>query len=375
MAFRPAESPVKLRGVFARPLRVPLQPEPVVRIRPNIQRLRGYLPGRQPSGEGWIKLNTNESPDASPAAVRALAGLDADLLRRYPEPTSEPLRSRLAAHYDLEPDRVIVGNGADDIINLLIRATCDPTDRVVTTNPAYALYPILAGIQGVPVEAVPLGPEFSLPLDALQQATAALTFITNPNNPAGTAYPSEQIAALAAAGPNLLAVDEAYAEFADGNCLELLRRFDNLCIIRSFSKAYGLAGLRIGYLLGPPDLVAALHKIKDSYNVNRAAQIAALAALADRQWAESMWAGVRERRARLTRDLTELGLTVHPSQANFVLVEFGDASAIDIQQALEERHILVRHLGGSSETDNCLRITIGSALEMQRLVEALSKCL
>jgi histidinol-phosphate aminotransferase len=347
----------------------------VVRIRPNIQRLRGYIPGRQPTGDGWIKLNTNESPEASPAAVRALAGLDADLLRRYPDPTSAPLLERLAGIYGLTPEQVIVGNGADDIINILIRAICDPDDQVVTTNPAYALYPILAGVQGVAVNAIPLGPGFSLPLEELKSAPGALTFITNPNNPAGTHYPSAQIAELAAAGPNLVAVDEAYAEFAAGDCLDLLAEFDNLCIIRTFSKAYGLAGLRVGYLLGPPDLAAALLKIKDSYNVNRVAQMAALAALDDRDWAESMWAGVRERREKLAGDLTALGLKVHPSGSNFLLVDFGDSSAVGVQAALEERRILVRHLGGSSDTENCLRITIGSADEMQRLLESLKECL
>ncbi|MDP6508580.1 MAG: histidinol-phosphate transaminase [Chloroflexota bacterium] len=347
----------------------------MVRIRPNIQRLRGYIPGRQPTGDGWIKLNTNESPAASPAAVRALAGLDADLLRRYPDPTSAPLRARLANLYGLTPEQVIVGNGADDLINILIRAICDPDDRVVTTNPAYALYPILAGIQGVAVDAVPLGPGFSLPLEELQRAGGALTFITNPNNPAGTHYPPAQIAELAAAGPNLVAVDEAYAEFAESDCLELLSEFANLCIIRTFSKAYGLAGLRVGYLLGPPDLVAALLKIKDSYNVNRVAQVAALAALDDRDWAESMWADVRARRDKLAGDLTALGLTVHASGSNFLLVDFGAASAVEVQQRLEDRRILVRHLGGSSDTENCLRITVGSADEMQKLLESLRECL
>lgn len=347
----------------------------LVKIRANVRKLTGYVPGRQPSGDGWIKLNTNESPEASPAAIRALAGLDGQLLQRYPDPTSERLRELLAARFGLDTGQIVVGNGADDIINLLIRATCDPGDRVVTTSPAYALYSILADIQDVAVNAVPLGTNFSLPIDALKSAGGAIQFITSPNNPAGTAYPPEQLAELAAAGANLVAVDEAYAEFSATNCLELLRQFDNVCVIRTFSKAYGLAGLRVGYLLGPPDLIEALLKIKDSYNVNRAAQLAAEAALGDGAWAESMWAGVRHRREWLTVELGKLGLKVHPSQANFILVEFGDASAVDIQSALEERRILVRHLGGTPETENALRITISTEAELNRLVEALAECL
>ena len=354
------------------------KPISLVKIRANVRKLSGYVPGRQPSGGDWTKLNTNESPEASPAAVRALAALDGDWLRLYPDPTSEPLRERLAERFGLEVERVVVGNGADDIINLLIRATCDPGDTVVTTSPAYALYSILANIQDVAVKAVPLGSNFSLPIDALKLAAGEITFVTSPNNPAGTAYPPEQVAELAAAGANLVAVDEAYAEFADSDCLELLQRFDNVCVIRTFSKAYGLAGLRIGYLLGPPDLVGALLKIKDSYNVNRAAQIAAEAALADGEWAEAMWAGVRRRREWLTSalgGLGGLGLRVHPSQANFVLVDFGDASAVAVRQGLEERRILVRHLEGTPETQNALRITIGTDAELKRLVEAVGECL
>ena len=333
------------------------------------------MPGRQPSGRGWIKLNTNESPEASPAAVRALVGLDGEWLRRYPDPTSERLRERLAARFGMDRGRVVVGNGADDIINLLIRATCDPGDVVVTTSPAYALYSILAEIQDVAVKALPLGSDFSLPIDDLKRARGAIMFITSPNNPAGTAYPPEQVAELATAGANLVAVDEAYAEFAETDCLELLRRFENVCVIRTFSKAYGLAGLRIGYLLGPPDLVEALLKIKDSYNVNRAAQIAAEAALEDGEWAESMWAGVRRRRTWLTAELGKLGLKVHPSQANFILVDCGDAPAVAVQKELEERCILVRHLGGTPETENALRITVGTEAELQGLVEAMGECL
>jgi histidinol-phosphate aminotransferase len=347
----------------------------LVKIRTNIKNLSGYVPGKQPLDGDWLKLNTNESPESSPAALRAIDDINEEWLRRYPDPSSDRLRTLLAKQFHLGTDQVIVGNGADDIINLLIRATCNLGDRIVTTSPAYALYSILAEIQGATVSAIPLRPNFDLPVNKLVAAGGSIQFITSPNNPAGTAYPPAHLANIAAGGTNLVAIDEAYAEFADTNCIELLRQFHNVCIIRTFSKAYGLAGLRVGYLLGPPDLVKALSNIKDSYNVNRIAQIAAEAALNDTDWAHSMWARVRKLRDWLGIELGKLGLYVHPSQANFVLVDFGNISAIEVQRRLEERKILVRHLGGAQETQNSLRITIGTKAEMKRLVHAIEECL
>ena len=347
----------------------------LVKIRTNIENLSGYIPGKQPLDGAWLKLNTNESPESSPAALRAIDSIDEEWLRRYPDPSSDRLRTLLAEQFHLDSNQIIVGNGADDIINLLIRATCDPGDRIVTTSPAYALYSILADVQGASVSTIPLKTDFELPVNKLVAAGGSIQFITSPNNPAGTAYPPAQLATIAAAGTNLVAIDEAYAEFADTNCIELLRQFHNVCIIRTFSKAYGLAGLRVGYLLGPPNLVEALLKIKDSYNVNRIAQIAAEAALNDVDWAHSMWARVRKLRHWLGIELGKLGLHVYPSQANFVLVNFGDISAIQVQRSLEERKILVRHLGGTPETQNSLRITIGTREEMKRLVRAIAECL
>lgn len=348
----------------------------MVRIRSDIEALRGYTPGEQPQDGGWIKLNTNENAECSPAALAALHALGPDDLRLYPDPQAVKLRSKLAAMLRVQPDQIVVGNGSDDILNLLIRATCSTADSVVCTRPSYSLYPVLASIQGARVVEVPLGPDFALPIKQLSSTRGAILIITNPNNPAGTWYPPEQVAQICESGQNLVVIDEAYADFAESDCAKLLERFDNVCSVRSLSKSYGLAGLRVGYLAGPPALAAALMKIKDSYNVSRAAQVAALAALNDEDWAKQAWQRLVSLRERLSRSLTEdFGLKVYPSQANFILVDFGEHSASAALAALRERRILVRHFAGDPMVANCLRITVGTADQIGTLLEALREWL
>ena len=344
----------------------------LVRIRKDIARLVGYVPGEQPQEPGWIKLNTNESFECSPAALEAVRSLGAVELTRYPDPLCSGVTAILAESFGVGAERVVVGNGSDDIVNLIIRSVCGPGDRLVCTRPSYSLYPVLAAIQGVEAVEIPLLEGFALPLRQLCSTRGAVAFVASPNNPAGTLYPPDQVAELCRSGQNLVVVDEAYVEFAETNCAGLLEDFPNVCLVRSLSKAYGLAGLRVGYMVGPPDLAEAVLKVKDSYNVNRAAQAAAIAALGDVDWARTTWQGVIERRERFRTLLEEeFGLRAYPSQANFVLVDFGGKSATAAQEALRRKRILVRRLEGAPITRNCLRITIGSDSEMGVLVEAL----
>ena len=344
----------------------------MVQFRSDLNLLEPYVPGLQPEGPGWIKLNTNESGQAPPAALAALSQIGPEALCRYPEPTARPLRQALAKHFNRKISQVVVGNGSDDILNLLIRALCQPGQLVLSTDPAYSLYRVLAATQGAKYLAIPCLAGFALDLPAICVQRPAITLITSPNNPAGTAYPAEQIARICQCGHNLVVVDEAYAEFSDHNTLELLDRYPNLAVVRTFSKAYGLAGLRVGYLLGPESLCDAAMAIKDSYNVSGAAQIAALAAIADQGWARNMWAEVRQRRQALIDQLSKIpSLRPHPSQANFVLVDCGPHNAQEVYAQLLERKILVRYLGELSGAENAIRITIGSEPELSALVEQL----
>ncbi len=346
----------------------------MVQIRPDLANFAGYVPGHQPSGGGWIKLNTNESVAASPRARKALESLPAAAYFRYPDPTALPLREALAKKFDLDVSQVVVGNGSDEILSLIIRAVCGPGDTVLSTDPAYSLYPVLAGSAGAAYEAIACDDNFALKVPELSRRNPKVTFITSPNNPAGTAYPATTLAAICAGGQNLVVIDEAYAEYADTNALELLDRFENVAVVRTFSKAYGLAGMRVGYLLGPADLCACLLNLKDSYNVSAASQAAALAALSDAEWAEEMWADVRARRSSLVSELGRIkGLKPHPSQANFVLVECTEPPAAELLAGLEAEKILVRHLPHVRGAENALRITVGNAEELETLTAALRR--
>ena len=347
----------------------------MVRLRTDLARIKGYVPGRQPREEGWIKLNTNESPAVSAAVLAALRSAADERLRLYPDPLSSELRARIARRHGIEPEMVIVGNGSDDVLNLLVRAACDPGDRIVAATPSYSLYPVLAAIRGCELTEIPLGDDFSLPVRQMAAARGAITFVASPNNPAGTHYAEDGIRWLAER-TNLLVVDEAYVEFADSDRVSLLHEFDNLCVTRSLSKAFGLAGMRIGYALGTPAVVDALLRMKDSYNVSRLSQVAGIAALDDLAWAEEHWRTIRGRRAAFSSTVRQrFGLHVYPSQANFVFVECAPYGAASLQRELEARRILVRRFADDPRIANALRISIGREDEMQEVLAAFGEIL
>ncbi len=344
-----------------------------MRLRRDLDHLESYVPGFQPVDDDWIKLNTNESPETSPAVLDALRDALDDRLRLYPDPLSSELRDRIGRRHALDPDRVIVGNGSDDVLNLLVRVVCDPGDHVVAPVPSYSLYPVLSAIRGCQIVEVPLGENFALPVRQMASARGKLTFVASPNNPAGTHYPADQIRLLAGQC-NVLVVDEAYVEFADADRVDLLGEFPNLCIVRSLSKAFGLAGLRLGYGLAAPELIEPLLRVKDSYNVGRLAQFAGVAALDDTEWAEAHWQRIRERREAFASKIqNRFGLRVYPSNANFVLVDCGPHDAAALQRKLENRRILVRRFDADARTANALRISIGRAAEMDAVLDALGE--
>lgn len=345
----------------------------MVQIRPEVAALAGYTPGRQPSEPGWIKLNTNESPALSPTVLDVLRASITDDLRLYPDPTSRELRERLAERHSVGPDAVIVANGSDDVLNLIIRAVCRPGDRVVAPQPSYSLYPVLAAIQGACMVLCPLGTEFELPISQLAAARGTVTFVASPNNPAGTQYSVDDLRWLAHR-TNLLVIDEAYVEYARDDRMALARELPNVCVTRSFSKAFGLAGLRLGYAVAAPEFIQVLHRVKDSYNVSRLAQAAGTAALDEIAWAESHWSATRVRRDNFAEELRgRFDLHVYPSDANFVFVECGSHDAGSVQAALEVRRILVRRFDDEPRYSNALRISIGSDDEMESVVTALGE--
>ena len=343
------------------------------KARPNVERMAGYKPGEQPRpGERVIKLNTNENPfPPSPRVVEAIRHIDPERLRRYPSPNADDFRQTAARVHGVSPDMIVAGNGSDEILAMAVRTYLGPGDIFAYPDPTYSLYPILAEVGEVKVASVPWDAGWDLPIDALLGTGARAIFFANPNAPTGTLVPQSRVRELAKRFYGLLLVDEAYVDFADENSLGLISDFPNLIICRTLSKGYGLAGLRFGYAIAAPAVVAEMNKVKDSYNCDAVAVSAAAAALEDQDYARATWKHVRAERARLSEALQRRGWQVIPSQANFVLATCPDGNAGAIYRALKAKGILVRFFDKPGLQDK-LRITIGTADENDQVLAALS---
>ncbi|CAA9294692.1 MAG: Histidinol-phosphate aminotransferase [uncultured Chloroflexi bacterium] len=344
-------------------------------IRDNVAALHAYMPGEQPQGAGWVKLNTNENPFMAPSIADAVAEASTDVLRLYPDPLCLDLRRALSERYSIPAEQIVCGNGSDDLLTMVVRATAGEGDRVAYPDPTYSLYETLTQIQGAFPLPVPLGPEWELPVEQLAAVGAKLTFVANPNAPTGTPYSLDQLDALAGALAGVLVVDEAYVDFGGETALPLLARHDNVLVLRTMSKAFGLAGVRLGFGFGSPAIVDALYKVKDSYNVDRLTQVAGVAALRAYDEAQAYNRDTAARRDRLAALLRErFGWRVWPSAANFILAETAPRSARDVYEGLKQQRILVRYFD-RPRIENALRITIGSDPEVAALVQALDRML
>ena len=354
--------------------------------RENIRRMQGYVWGEQPTDADTCKLNTNENPyPPSPAVQRALADFEAGALRTYPQPTADALRAALAQHHGLGRDNVLVVNGGDEGLRMAITTFVEPGTPLGTATPSYSLYPVLAEIHDAPVAEAELTEAWMPPPDFARHMNAAgarLTCLPNPHAPSGSLFNAETIRKLAAELEGVLMIDEAYADFVDPalgyDAVSLLESTDNLLILRSFSKGYSLAGLRLGYVLGQPGLIEPmLTKTRDSYNIDQFGQRLGLAAFQDRSHAELNWAAVRRERERLAGALAALGFSAPPSHANFLLAQAPGRSTLtarDIYLALKGRGILVRYFDAPRLADK-LRITIGTPEQNSRLVAELTALL
>ena len=343
-------------------------------FRPNITALAGYVPGEQPEDGGVIKLNTNENPYPPSPKVRAALrkAIDASL-RLYPESRSDTLRTIAGSIYGVKPANIVAGNGSDELLSMLLRCFVGPHDRVAFPVPTYSLYDTLVAIQdGVPAP-VDFPPDFSLP-SALAEQSAALTFLCNPNAPSGTLVSLQQIEKLARSLPGVLVIDEAYVDFAGSegvSSIPLIQRLPNLVVLRTFSKSFSLAGMRIGLAFASEPIISGMMKVKDSYNVNRLSLIAATAALQDLPWMTRNARRIQRTRKRLTTGLVRVGYDVYPSHANFVLARKSGRNQKGVYDELKRRKILVRYFDIAGLQD-CLRITVGTNSEVQTLLREMS---
>jgi histidinol-phosphate aminotransferase len=321
-----------------------------------------------------VKLNTNENPfPPSPRVITALHRATGDSLRLYPSPAGDALREQAALTYGLGPDQVLCGNGSDEILAMLMRTFVGEGEAIAYFRPSYSLYPVLAGIAGAKTVEVPLArPAGRDGIDAVPVPCpdAEVFFLTTPNSPYGFGFPTAWTARLLEAFPGIVVADEAYVDFARESALPLLAANPRLVVVRSLSKAYSLAGMRIGLALAHPAVIAEMDKVKDSYNVSRLAQAAACAALADEAYLGGTRDAILATRESFVQRLAVLGFTVVPSDANFVFaVPPAGLAARAMYDALLARGFLVRHFGTSELADG-LRISIGTHEEMEALARA-----
>ena len=337
-------------------------------VLPHVAAMSGYVPGEQPSGEKLVKLNTNENPYPPSRAVRdAIADACEDLLL-YPDPSAREVRECVAELYGVDADGVLVGNGSDELLSILVRATTAPGQGIAYPVPTYSLYDTLVELQAARPVRVPFGEDYRLP-EALGEADARLFFLCNPNAPSGTLVPTDDLEAFARRRADaVVVIDEAYVDFADTSSVGLVGRVPNVVVLRTLSKSYSLAGLRIGLLMTSTDLARELHKVRDSYNVSRIAQAGALAALRDQATMREHVSRVRATRTRLTDELRALGFTVGDSHANFVLAHRPGEDLSGLASTLRDRRVLVRHF---TSLPDALRITVGTDDEVDRLLKAL----
>jgi histidinol-phosphate aminotransferase len=330
-------------------------------FRPDIDRLVGYAPGEQPQAGKFIKLNTNENPyPASPAVARAIAAVAERGLSRYPDPLATGFRERAASVLGIDPESILCANGSDEILTLVTRAFVPQGDLLRLPYPSYILYKTLAQIQGAHSEEVLFGRDWTLsdsfaaPKDGLR-----LAFLPNPNSPSGTLISPARVLELADQMPCPLVLDEAYVDFASTNCLALVARNEKIMVSRTLSKSYALAGLRFGFLVAQPHMIAGLRKVKDSYNCDALSIAAATAAIDDQQWLAENRAKILATRGRLTDRLRALGFAAVASEANFVWAPHTQLPVKPMYEQLKQKHVLVRYMDYQGWGDG-LRISVGT---------------
>lgn len=333
-----------------------------------------YTAGEQPKDKKYVKLNTNENPyPPAPEVGDALRGLEIGELRKYPDPESTKLKEAIAKVKGVTADCVYVGNGSDEVLALCYPAFFDRGERVAFLTPSYSFYPVFAEFFGVKTDKVPLKNGFA-DLDALVNVNAKGIILCNPNAPTGTAVKKEEIKKLLQVLPErLVIVDQAYVDFCEESVVEYVKEFPNLLVVETFSKGYGLAGMRLGYAIGNPHLIDGLKRMRDSFNsypVDRAAEAAGVAALESLDYYRLKNGEVKAEREKFSLWLKGKGISFFPSSSNFVFVDVGEGERV--YRTLKENGVLVRYF---SAHPNYLRITVGTQEEMEILKKELERCL
>ncbi len=343
--------------------------------RKNIAAIAGYVPGEQPQGRTFIKLNTNENPyPPSPAVGKALREFNPDRLRLYSEPSAVNVRKAAADVFGYTPAHYLIGNGSDDLLTIALRTFVDQDGKAAFTNPSYSLYPVLADLQGSQKVPIELTESFDLPGNACELVNGATLFlVANPNAPTGNLLSKDKLRDIAENFNGVLWIDEAYTDFSGQTCLDFVAEYPNVVVSRTLSKSYSLAGLRLGIACANPDLIFEMNKVKDSYNVDMLAQSLAEAALRDQESMKANAARIIATRERVTAELIAMNCDVLPSAANFIFVR-PPMDAATLFQELRGEGFLVRYFNLPRINDR-IRITIGTDADMDAFVAAIRSIL
>ena len=343
----------------------------------RLSKLKPYTPGEQPSGRKYIKLNTNESPFPPSKRAQELAAAELERLMLYPDPDCRTLVAALAEELGVSTDSIVLGNGSDEVLNFAFMAYCDEDHPAIFPDITYGFYKVFAAVNALPFREIPLTDDFRVNADDYI-GTAGTVFIANPNAPTGIALPLSEIERILKSDPDrVVVIDEAYVDFGSESAVSLIEKYPNLLVTGTFSKSRSMAGARLGFGIGQPELISDLTKIRYStnpYNVNRMTAAAGLGALSDKDYFKSNCAKIIKNRESAAEALRALGFRMTPSSANFIFASSEEISGEELYLALKERGILVRHFTGERICEYN-RITVGNAEEMQTLVDNIKEIL
>lgn len=344
--------------------------------RDNLRTIEPYVPGEQPNLPDMIKLNTNENPyPPSPKVVEVLKSFDCDSLRLYPDPNSQLLADALAKRYGLASDQVFLGVGSDDVLAIAFMTFFNSKKPVLFPDITYSFYDVWAELFQIPYERPALDEHFDLIREDYYKENGGVV-IANPNAPTGVLQNIDFLRDVIEHNRDVVVIiDEAYADFSESSALELTKEYDNVLIVQTYSKSRALAGMRIGYAMGNPELIKAMNDVRYSYNsypMTRLSVALCVAALEDETYFQDIVAKVVETREWTKEQLKRLGFSFRDSRTNFIFAAHESVPAVQIFDALREKHIFVRHFS-QKRIDNYLRISIGTREEMERFIEETEK--
>ncbi len=341
--------------------------------------LTPYVPGEQPKLANLVKLNTNENPyGPSPKALEAMRAEVGDSLRLYPDPNADRLKAAIAEYHGVKPAQVFVGNGSDEVLGHTFLALLKHEKPLLFPDITYSFYPVYCGLYGVNYKTVPLTKSFEIRVEDYMVPNGGIIF-PNPNAPTGCLLPLADIERLLLANADsVVVIDEAYIDFGGESAVALVNHFPQLLVIHTLSKSRSLAGLRVGYAIGHPDLIDALNRVKDSFNsypLDRFAIAGAAAAMEDRSYFDETCRKVVATRSRLVAELQVLGFDVLPSAANFIFARHAGHEGAELTAKLRERSVIVRHFRNPARIAPFMRITVGTDAQCDALVSALKEIL